>query len=53
MTHEGKKSLTVITDRDENNWIPFLTKMVEEIKSNTIKGVVDELECNFTTTGLF
>ncbi len=27
--------------------------IIEQIKKNTVKGVVEELECNFTSTGLF
>lgn len=27
--------------------------VILEIKKNTVKNVVEELECNFTTTGLF
>jgi hypothetical protein len=53
VTHEGMKELTVLTDKNLKDWVPFMNKMIEEIKKNTVENVVESLECNFTTTGLF
>lgn len=30
-----------------------MSGVIKQIKANTVKGVVEELECNFTSTGLF
>jgi hypothetical protein len=51
--HQGKKELVVETDKNLEDWVPFMHGVIREIKKNTVEGVVDKLECNFTTTGLF
>jgi len=51
--HDGKKMLQVTTqyETDENQWEEFFKLMTEEIRKNTKDGIVDELHCNFSTTG--
>jgi hypothetical protein len=45
--------LVVITDKNLYDWVPFMNGVILKIKENTVKGVVEKLECNFTSTGLF
>jgi iron uptake system EfeUOB component EfeO/EfeM len=52
--HAGKKKLTVRThSADEREWNEFFDKVIEEIRKNTVKGVTEKLECNFSSTSRF
>ena len=54
VTHEGKKTLNVdiptLFEDIENYEEQFFKPMVEQIRKNTTEGVVEKLECNFSTT---
>jgi len=52
--HDGTKFLSVTTPLgvDEERWEEFFVLMKESLRSNTVPGVVDALESNFSTTGL-
>jgi hypothetical protein len=54
VSHEGKKELTVTTHEDltEDKWEEFFEKILIAIKENTKAGIVDLLECSFSTTSL-
>lgn len=41
VTHKGKKELSVTTDKNLEDWMPFMNGIIEEIKKNTVKGVVE------------
>lgn len=51
---QGKKKLVVTTPlgETETEWASFFDLMKGEIKSNTKNGIVDILECNFSTTSM-
>lgn len=34
----------------EEDWSHFLNQIIEQINTNTVSGITDELACNFTTT---
>jgi hypothetical protein len=54
VSHDGKKFLSVTTPLGvgEERWQEFFVLMKEELRSNTVPGVVDALESKFSTTGL-
>jgi len=54
VSHQDKKFLSVTTPLGvgEECWKEFFVLMKEAIRSNTVPGVVDALESNFSTTGL-
>ncbi len=51
---EGKKELIITTENDlkESEWEEFFELMIKAIKENTKDGIVSEMQCNFSTTGL-
>ncbi len=54
VSHEGKKKLTVVTrSLDEGDWSQFFEGIIEAIRKNTNQGVTQNLECNFSSSGLF
>lgn len=54
VSHEGKKELNVVTEKDleESQWEEFFELMIEEIKKNTKENIVNEMQSDFSTTGL-
>jgi hypothetical protein len=58
VNHKGQKKLTVIEYTDsvgksiqmEKQWDNFFNQIIEQIKNNTLPGVIDELKCDFSTT---
>jgi len=54
VSHEGKKKLVVITQKDlkEDQWEEFFLLMIKEIEANTKDGIVNEMQSNFSTTGI-
>lgn len=51
---QGKQKLTVVTGNElsENKWDEFFELILRAIHDNTKDGVVDHLQCAFSTTGL-
>ncbi len=52
VSHDGKKNLEVLTkEQSEFEWDEFFESMIKQIEKNTKKDVVDNMVCQFSTTG--
>jgi hypothetical protein len=52
--HEGKMNLVVHTlVEDESDWDDFFEGIIRAIRDKTVKGVTENLECDFTSTDQF
>lgn len=62
VSHEGKMCLTVVEEEPnsitdaillEKRWDNFFTQIKEQIRNNVLNEIVDELECDFSTSEKF
>jgi hypothetical protein len=52
--HEGKMKLEIKTENaNDGDWEEFFDKVIKVIRETTVKGVTENLECNFSSTDKF